>query len=61
MISSVTELEKDGILNDKEANILVEFVVSKFVESRIDKALNSLNINNDFNWFIASSKRDIYK
>jgi hypothetical protein len=61
MISSVAELEKDGILNDKEAGILIEFVVGKFVESRIDKALDSLKMSNDFNWFIASSKKDIYR
>jgi len=61
MISSVSELEKDGILNDKEASILVEFVVGKFVESRLDKALESLKINNNFNLFIASSKKDFYK
>jgi hypothetical protein len=60
MISSVAELEKDGILSDKEAGILVEFVVGKFVESRIDKAIDSLKMNKDFNWFIASSKKDIY-
>lgn len=61
MVSSVVELEKDGVLDKKEANLLVEFVVGKFVESKFDKIVDHLQLGNDSNWRIAYSKLNIYK
>jgi hypothetical protein len=56
MIQSVTELEKDGILDKSESKVLVEFVVQKFIESKFDKILEELQVDNDYNWFVAASK-----
>ena len=56
MIQSVTELEEEGILEKNEAKVLVEFVVQKFIEAKFDKILEGLQINNNYNWFVAASK-----
>lgn len=56
MVQSVTELEEDGILEKNEAKVLIEFVVQKFIESKFDKILEGLQIDNDYNWFVAASR-----
>ena len=61
MVSSVVELEKEGVLDRKEANLLVEFVVGKFVESKFDRIIDNLQLEDDLSWFIASSKQNISK
>ncbi len=55
MVQSVTELEQDGILEKNEAKVLLEFVVQKFIESKFDKFLEGLQIDNDYRLFVASS------
>ena len=56
LVRSVTDLEEEGILDENEAHVLVEFVVQKFIESKFDKILDGLSVDNDYNWFVASSK-----